>query len=92
MQPKQSHPVHHHVKKEETFELLSGDCTLMLNNKIIELKLGKPILIPRGVDHSFSSSSGCIIEEVSTTHYKGDSVYKDPKIFKLRLQDRKFFI
>jgi len=92
MQPKQAHPMHHHVKKEETFELLSGDCSINLNNKIIKLKLGTPVLIPRGVDHSFSSESGCVIEEISTTHFKGDSVYEDPEIFKLKLSERKFFI
>jgi|TARA_R110000868_G_scaffold70799_6_gene207882 N-acetylneuraminate synthase len=92
MQPKQAHPMHHHVKKEETFELLSGDCSINLNNKIVKLKLGKPVLIPRGVDHSFSSENGCVIEEISTTHFKGDSVYEDPEIFKLKLSERKFFI
>ena len=84
--------MHHHVKKEETFELLSGDCSINLNNKIVKLKLGKPVLIPRGVDHSFSSENGCVIEEISTTHFKGDSVYEDPEIFKLKLSERKFFI
>ena len=88
----QKHPTHHHVKKEESFELLSGDCCLVLNNKKIQLKLGKPILIPRGVNHSFSSNKGCVIEEVSTTHFTGDSVYEDPDIFKLKVAERKFYI
>ena len=88
----QKHPSHHHVKKEESFELLSGDCCLVLNNKKIQLKLGKPILIPRGVNHSFSSNKGCVIEEVSTTHFTGDSVYEDPDIFKLKVAERKFYI
>jgi sialic acid synthase SpsE/mannose-6-phosphate isomerase-like protein (cupin superfamily) len=92
VQKNQAHPTHHHVKKEETFELLSGDCTLVLNKRNVKLALGKPVLIPRGVDHSFSSEGGCIIEEISTTHFKGDSVYEDPDIFKLKLSERKFFI
>ena len=87
-----SFSMHYHVKKEETFELLSGDCTLVLNKRNVKLALGKPVLIPRGVDHSFSSEGGCIIEEISTTHFKGDSVYEDPDIFKLKLSERKFFI
>jgi len=90
--PGQAHPTHHHIKKEEAFELLSGDCTLVLNNREIELKRGKPILIPRGTKHSFASKNGCIIEEISTTHYPNDSVYENPEINKLKLSDRKFVV
>ena len=90
--PGQSHPTHHHIKKEECFELLSGDCMLILNNKNIALERGKPVLIPRGTKHSFMSRGGCIIEEVSTTHYPGDSVYEDPEINKLKLSERKYIV
>ena len=90
--PGQAHPTHHHIKKEEAFELLSGDCTLTLNGKDIELKLGSPILISRGVKHSFKSKNGCVIEEISTTHFPNDSVYSDPEINKLELSDRKFIV
>ena len=90
--PGQSHPTHHHIKKEESFELLSGDCMLILNGKVMALERGRPVLIPRGVKHSFKSRSGCIIEEVSTTHYPGDSVYEDPEINKLKLSERKYVV
>ena len=89
MDVKQKHPVHHHIQKEEAFELLSGDCCLVLEGKQIHMKPGKPIVIARGVKHSFSSSSGCVIEEVSTTHIPGDSIYEDPKINSLKLGERK---
>ena len=88
----QKHPVHHHIKKDQAFELLYGDCTLVLNGKQIELSLGKPVVIARGVKHSFSSEKGCVIEEISTTHVKGDSVYQNPEINKLRLEQRKIKI
>ncbi len=90
--PNQKHPVHHHIKKEETFELLYGDCELNLNNKDIELEIGKPILINRGVNHSFSSKGGCVIEEVSTTHHLNDSKYENVEISSLDLSDRKIYI
>jgi|TARA_B100000073_G_scaffold346945_1_gene359751 N-acetylneuraminate synthase len=92
MQPKQKHPTHRHIKKEEAFELLCGDCKLILNGKEIEMKKGKPIVIARGVSHSFSSELGCVVEEISTTHIKGDSVYDDAKINTLELKDRKIEI
>ena len=87
--PGQQHPTHHHIKKEEAFELLDGDCLLILNDKEIALKKGQPVLIARGVKHSFKSVNGCVIEEISTTHYPGDSVYEDPNINKLSLSERK---
>ena len=85
----QRHPVHHHIQKEEAFELLSGDCCLIIQGKQIHMKPGKPIVIARGVKHSFSSQAGCVIEEVSTTHIPGDSIYEDPKINSLKLEERK---
>lgn len=89
MLPNQHHPAHHHVKKEEVFELLNGDCTLSIDGMSQPLQRGKPILIPRGSVHSFSSEDGCVVEEVSTTHHQGDSIYEDPRIFKLELSERK---
>ena len=88
----QRHPSHKHIKKEEAFELLDGECILVLNNKEIKLKKGKPILIPRGVTHSFRSDTGCVIEEISTTHIVGDSVYDDPTINSLKTSERKIKI
>ena len=62
---------------------------MVLNGRRINLELGKPVLICRGVRHSFSSVGGCVVEEISTTHIPGDSVYEDPSINKLKLEDRK---
>src|SRR4030067_1118179 len=92
MLPGQKHPTHHHVKKEETFELFAGDCELVLNGATIKMELGRPYVITRMTDHSFSSVEGCLVEEVSTTHFPGDSVYADPEIFKLKLEDRKIYV
>ena len=90
--PNQAHPVHHHIKKEEAFELLHGDCTLNLNGKNIEMSKGAPVVIARGVKHSFRTKYGCVIEEISTTHIPGDSIYEDPQINSLKLSDRKIKI
>ena len=92
MLPGQYHPEHRHLKKEESFELLYGDCNLNLNDRKISLCLGTPQLIPRKTKHSFKTLEGCVIEEVSTTHYRGDSIYEDPSINQLKVQDRKIKI
>tara|TARA_R110000851_G_scaffold125513_1_gene256454 strand:+ start:5364 stop:6842 length:1479 start_codon:yes stop_codon:yes gene_type:complete len=90
--PNQSHPIHHHIKKEETFELLSGDCTLNLNGRDIGMVKGEPKIIFRGVKHSFKSKNGCVVEEISTTHHLNDSIYTNTDINKLKLSDRKINI
>ena len=90
--PGQSHPVHYHIQKEEAFELLHGDCILNMNGKDLPLEKGRPKVIYRGVEHSFRSENGCVIEEVSTTHVLNDSKYQDTDINKLDLSDRKINI
>ena len=87
--PSQSHPSHRHIKKEECFELIHGDCTVKLDHDEIELVKGVPLLVPVGTNHSFKSDKGCVLEEVSTKHIKGDSIYSDPNINKLSLDKRK---
>ena len=53
------------------------------------LKAGDICLVQRGVWHSFKTQTGCIFEEISTTHVIGDSYYKDKNIKKSKYEDRK---
>jgi len=76
----QQHPVHRHVKKEETFHILYGDMKVNLNGVEKDYKAGDMLVVERGVKHSFSSSTGAIFEEISTTHYKNDSFYDDKQV------------
>jgi len=78
--PKQNHPEQYHQKKEETFHVLYGDVQLYLNGKHCELGVGDAITIQPEVRHSFTTNNGCVIEEISSTHYKDDSYYTDEKI------------
>ena len=41
------------------------------------MKKGETKTVERGIKHSFSSKSGCVFEEISTTHIKNDSYYDD---------------
>ena len=76
----QEHPEQYHVKKEETFHVLWGDLQLELNGINHDLRKGNVKTLERGVRHAFTSLNGCIFEEVSTTHFRGDSFYLDPTI------------
>ena len=88
--PGQFHPEQYHVQKEETFHILYGDLTVILNGKEKKCSVGDVIIIEPGVKHAFRSDTGAIIEEISSTHYADDSYYTDPVINKNK--NRKTFI
>ena len=87
MLPGQENPTHHHVKKEETFQVLHGSLTIVTDGVPKEYHHGEIVVMERGRKHSFRSEHGAVFEEVSTTHYKNDSFYDDPKI--MENKDRK---
>ena len=80
--PGQSHPEQYHLEKEETFHVLDGELSLLLDGNPRTLRKGDVCTIERGVRHSFSSESGAIIEELSTSHNPEDSYYTDDSIMK----------
>jgi sialic acid synthase SpsE/D-lyxose ketol-isomerase len=88
--PGQTHPEQYHNQKEETFVILHGEVDLTLDNKTQTLKKGDVITIEREVRHIFTTKIGCVIEEVSSTHYVNDSYYTDENITKNK--DRKTFV
>jgi len=87
MQPKQKHPTHKHLKKEETFHVLSGDLRVELDGVEHNLSTGALLTVGREMRHAFETVDGVIFEEISTTHYKDDSIYDDQAI--MGFNDRK---
>ncbi|MDD5584803.1 MAG: N-acetylneuraminate synthase family protein [Candidatus Omnitrophica bacterium] len=88
--PNQRHPIHYHIKKEETFNILFGEVTIDLDGTVKKYKPGEMVIIERGKKHGFNSNSGAIFEEISTTHLLEDSFYDDGEIEKNK--DRKTFL
>jgi len=80
MLPGQKHPEQFHSKKEETFVVLYGKIQLTLDGKKVEYNIGDVITVKPGVRHAFSTKTGTIIEEISSTHYVDDSYYTDELI------------
>jgi len=78
--PGQNHPAHFHKSKEETFVLVYGEMTVVIDGRDIVLRPGESLTIERGSRHSFSSATGAVVEEISTTHYANDSFYEDEVI------------
>jgi quercetin dioxygenase-like cupin family protein len=87
--PGQSHPYHFHRLKEETFQVLWGEIYLDIDGKERLLRPGDTAVVLPGAWHKFRTDSGCIVEEISTTHHNNDSVYKDAAINKLPREERK---
>jgi len=78
--PGQFHPEQFHNQKEETFHVLYGNVDLTLDGETSTFQPGDVINIEPGVRHAFVSQTGCVIEEISTTHYVNDSFYTDESI------------
>ncbi len=82
MLPGQRHPTHYHKRKEETFQVFSGELMLDLGAGERIYYPGDIVLVEKDVKHSFRSERGTIFEEVSSTHYPDDSYYDDGDILK----------
>ena len=80
--PGQKHPEQYHLRKEETFRLLYGDVALALDGQVTNMAVGDIITVEKEVRHEFSTERGCVIEEISDTHFADDSFYTDEKINK----------
>ncbi len=87
--PGQMHPFHYHKRKEETFLILWGKLMCEVDGRIRVLERGDTLLVLPGVWHRFWSEAGCVFEEISTTHFTNDSVYRDEAINKLSSAQRK---
>lgn len=90
--PNQFHPLHYHPRKEETFQVLFGELQIISDGHKYILKEGEILTVLPGVWHCFHSSNGCIFEEVSTTHFNEDSIYKDKAIEELKREERKTIV
>lgn len=77
--PGQAHPVHMHKKKEETFTVIYGTLDVVCDGEKKSVSRGQSVVVERGVNHSFVSETGCVFEEISTTHYVDDSYYEEPE-------------
>ncbi len=88
--PGQRHPEHWHAQKDETFHLLHGEIELVLGGERRRCVRNDVVVISRGVKHGFRSTTGAVIEEISSTHSSDDSEYADPAIG--RNGERKTFV
>tara|TARA_B100000686_G_C16795870_1_gene982286 strand:- start:1403 stop:2908 length:1506 start_codon:yes stop_codon:yes gene_type:complete len=84
--PGQAHPEQYHKKKEETFHVLYGELELVLDGLPQKCLPGHVVTVNQGVRHSWSSQTGAVIEEISSTHFADDSFYTDETIMLNKLR------
>lgn len=78
--PNQAHPEQYHKEKEETFHVLFGNVDITLDGETCTYGPGDVVNVEPGVRHAFVSPTGCVIEEISSTHFINDSYYTDEAI------------
>jgi mannose-6-phosphate isomerase-like protein (cupin superfamily) len=88
--PGQKHPEQYHNKKEETFHVLHGELLLDLDGERRICRPGDVVTVEPGVRHAFTTDTGVVVEEISSTHFIDDSYYTDESIG--RNPHRKTFI
>ena len=76
----QCHPEQYHRQKDETYHVLYGEISLTLNGVQQKVSANDVVVIPREARHGFFTSTGAVIEEVSSYYTQGDSFYADPAI------------
>jgi N-acetylneuraminate synthase len=87
--PGQGNPHHYHMLKEETFRVIWGELHIECGGMMRVLYPGDLMTVEREVEHQFSSPSGCVFEEISTTQLPDDSFYRDPRISERPRESRK---
>jgi sialic acid synthase SpsE/quercetin dioxygenase-like cupin family protein len=76
----QTHPQQYHKQKDETYHVLHGEILLTLDGQVSTKKANDVVVIPRGMRHGFTTRTGTVIEEVSSSYSQCDSFYDDPAI------------
>lgn len=76
--PGQRHPAHKHLQKTETFNVVSGLVDFVIGGICYRSDQCGPVTVTPGEMHSFSTTIGAVIEEVSTASLAGDSEYLEP--------------
>jgi sialic acid synthase SpsE/mannose-6-phosphate isomerase-like protein (cupin superfamily) len=88
--PGQKHPEQWHNQKDETYHILYGDVMVALDGVRTAHKSNEVVTIPHGTKHSFWTTNGAVIEEVSSAYAQADSWYTDESI--MANPDRKTYV
>jgi len=86
--PGQSHPVHNHNNRSESFSVISGELTVTVEDKDIILREGQQKIIYAKQWHKFSTTTGVIFEENIYVENPVKSEYEDDVINNMNRSER----
>ena len=78
--PGQTNPEHYHKLKKETFFILAGNAEIIVDGIMHKLSQGSILTIEQNQLHEIKSTTGVIIEDLSSTAHNNDSYYTDINI------------
>jgi D-lyxose ketol-isomerase len=88
VRPGQVCPNHYHKIIKETFFIINGDVTMVLDGVETKMKPGDKVTLGPGTWHEFWSEGGAVIEEVTTHQEPQDSYFEDETIQRhMRIQE-----
>jgi mannose-6-phosphate isomerase-like protein (cupin superfamily) len=73
-------PYHKHEQKHETFFVLKGEVTMNVNGHEVIKKQGDLLVMPPGVEHSFTGRGAALLLEASSPCLLQDNFFADHKI------------
>jgi mannose-6-phosphate isomerase-like protein (cupin superfamily) len=76
----QTCPYHEHATKHETFFVLKGQVSMVIDDRERVLKQGEILVMPPGQRHSFTGIGPALLLEVSMPSTRGDNFFADRSI------------
>ncbi len=76
----QTCPNHYHAKIKETFFVLKGGLTMVINDGATTMKPGDQLTMKPGTWHAFTAEGDTVIEEVTNRQWPNDSFFEDTTI------------
>jgi len=76
----QTCPYHHHDFKHETFFIVKGDVSMVIDGKETIKREGDLLAMKQGVDHSFTGKGDALLIEVSKPCSPNDNIFENKAI------------
>ena len=77
---RQTCPYHYHKIKHETFFVVKGEVSMVVDGKDRVLRQGDVLVMAPGTSHSFTGRGAALLLEASMPSIPGDSFFEDKRI------------
>lgn len=76
----QTCPAHKHARKHETFFVVRGAVSMVVDGRTVVRREGDRLAMPPGVEHSFTGAGPALLLEVSTPCLLQDNFFADRRV------------